>query len=248
MALLRRSRPDPGSSSCSRRRAATCERAGAAAARPARRTIRSAPDLARELVLCEHEGDRIAHDIIHRLNAPTPRAAASDFDSATATSWRPRSTTSSTSPSRPPTTSGSTGSRRRWSRRSQMADVLVGAGEQVAARAARAAQRRATSRRTSSRSTASRTRATASAATRVASLFANGIDPMVVIRWKDIFASLEAASTPASTSRTCSRASRSSAGAEPSASSEARSTRYAGRWCGCAHRAMHVPARQTAVS
>jgi hypothetical protein len=27
----------------------------------------------------------------------------------------------------------------------------------------------------------------------VASLFANGIDPMVVIRWKDIFASLEAA-------------------------------------------------------
>src|SRR5437762_2954209 len=26
----------------------------------------------------------------------------------------------------------------------------------------------------------------------VASLFANGIDPMVVIRWKDIFASLEA--------------------------------------------------------
>ena len=27
----------------------------------------------------------------------------------------------------------------------------------------------------------------------VASLFANGIDPMVVIRWKDIFESLEAA-------------------------------------------------------
>ena len=26
----------------------------------------------------------------------------------------------------------------------------------------------------------------------VASLFVNGIDPMVVIRWKDIFASLEA--------------------------------------------------------
>ena len=26
----------------------------------------------------------------------------------------------------------------------------------------------------------------------MASLFANGIDPMVVIRWKDIFASLEA--------------------------------------------------------
>jgi uncharacterized protein Yka (UPF0111/DUF47 family) len=46
----------------------------------------------------------------------------------------------------------------------------------------------------------------------VASLFANGIDPMVVIRWKDIFESVEAPSTRARPSRTSSRASSSSGG------------------------------------
>ena len=75
----------------------------------------------------------------------------------------------------------------------EIADVLVGAAEQVAARAARAAQRRRHRRRTWSRSTGSRTRPTGSSATAVASLFATGIDPMIVIRWKDIFDSLEAA-------------------------------------------------------
>ena len=78
-----------------------------------------------------------------------------------------------------------------------MAEVLVGAGEQVA-RALRACARAPTSRRTSSRSTGSRTRATGISRDAVASLFANGIDPMVVIRWKDIFESLEAAWTRAS--------------------------------------------------
>ena len=90
-----------------------------------------------------------------------------------------------------------------------MADVLVGAGEQVADALRGAAHGRRRSRRTSSRSTAWRTRATGSARDAIASLFANGIDPMVVIRWKDVFESLESAWTPARRSPTCSRGSRS---------------------------------------
>jgi uncharacterized protein Yka (UPF0111/DUF47 family) len=74
---------------------------------------------------------------------------------------------------------------------SQMGDVLVGAGEQVA-RALR-------SLRTGSDLAPylveiHRLENEGDRISRdgVASLFANGIDPMVVIRWKDIFASLEA--------------------------------------------------------
>ena len=66
-----------------------------------------------DLFLCEQEGDRIAHDIIHLLHA---RRGGCRSTPPTATSSRPRSTTSSTSPSRPRTPSGSTTSRRRWSR------------------------------------------------------------------------------------------------------------------------------------
>src|SRR3954454_7281533 len=37
-------------------------------------------DLARELFLCEQEGDRIAHDIIHRLRGPSGRRIRLPFD------------------------------------------------------------------------------------------------------------------------------------------------------------------------
>ena len=46
----------------------------------------------------------------------------------------------------------------------------------------------------------------------VASLFHDGIDPIVVIRWKDIFEASRRAWMPARRSRTCSRGSRSSGG------------------------------------
>src|SRR3981189_2407220 len=38
--------------------------------------------LARDLLLCEQEGDRIAHDIIHRLNGEGPRRGRPPFESA----------------------------------------------------------------------------------------------------------------------------------------------------------------------
>jgi uncharacterized protein Yka (UPF0111/DUF47 family) len=66
-----------------------------------------------------------------------------------------------------------------------LADVLVGAGAEVAG-AARAARRRrapaAPHRDPSPREQGDRLSRDA-----IASLFAAGIDPMVVIRWKDIF-------------------------------------------------------------
>src|SRR2546421_9253192 len=37
--------------------------------------------LARDLLLCEQEGDRIAHDIIHRLNGEGPRCGRPPFES-----------------------------------------------------------------------------------------------------------------------------------------------------------------------
>src|SRR5437764_4617209 len=38
--------------------------------------------LARDLLLCEQEGDRIAHDIIHRLNGQGPRRGRPPFESS----------------------------------------------------------------------------------------------------------------------------------------------------------------------
>ena len=55
------------------------------------------------------------------------------------------------------------------------------------------ARRSRTSRTTRSRSTGSRTTATGSTREAIAALFDDGIDPMVVIRWKDIYERLEAA-------------------------------------------------------
>jgi uncharacterized protein Yka (UPF0111/DUF47 family) len=118
-------------------------------------------DLARELVLCEHEGDRIAHDIIHRLKGGDGRAAPMD-------------------PIDGP-----------MEQASQMGDVLVGAGEQVA-RALRSLRTGADLAPYLVEIHRLENEGDRISRDGVASLFANGIDPMVVIRWKDIFASLEA--------------------------------------------------------
>ena len=74
-----------------------------------------------------------------------------------------------------------------------MADVLVKVLRAARRRAREPARVQGPRASTGSRSTGSRTTATGSSATPVASLFANGIDPMVVIRWRDIFLRLERA-------------------------------------------------------
>jgi len=145
-------------------------------------------DLTRELKLAEREGDRITHDIIHRLNGggggPVPFDRADghtlagalddivDFAEEAGDALRMY------------------GVEAPMEQASQLAEVLVGAAEEVA-RALR-------SLRTGADTAASlveihRLENEGDRISReaVSSLFAGGIDPMVVIRWKDIFESLE---------------------------------------------------------
>ena len=146
-------------------------------------------DLARELVACEHEGDRITHDIIHRLrggNGHPPIDPIDGHQLATALDdivdlaeqtadmlglYRVEAT---------------------MEHGSLLAEVLLAAGEQVAGalRALRAGADMMPFLVEIHRLENEGDRLSRDA---IASLFVAGIDPMVVIRWKDIFESLEAA-------------------------------------------------------
>jgi len=148
-------------------------------------------ELVREVLLCEHEGDRITHDIIHRMNGestPSPRAPFDpqdghalatalddivDFAEQTADAL------------------GLYGVEAPMEQSTALAEVLVGAGEQVARslRCLRTGTELAPHLVEIHRLENEGDRLSREA---IASLFANGIDPMVVIRWKDIFESLEA--------------------------------------------------------
>jgi uncharacterized protein Yka (UPF0111/DUF47 family) len=146
-------------------------------------------DLARDLLLCEQEGDRITHDIIHRLNGGgqgrAPLAPADghllattlddivDFAEQAADEL------------------GLYGVEAPMEQAGAMAEVLVGAGEQVARAlcALRCGAELAPHLVEIHRLENEGDRLSRDA---VASLFATGIDPMVVIRWKDIFETLEA--------------------------------------------------------
>ncbi len=150
------------------------------------------PELVREVLLCEHEGDRITHDIIHRIDGGggprLPRAPFApqdghalatalddivDFAEETADAL------------------GLYGVEAPMEQSGALAEVLVGAGEQVARalRCLRTGTELAPHLVEIHRLENEGDRLSRDA---IASLFANGIDPMVVIRWKDIFESLEA--------------------------------------------------------
>jgi uncharacterized protein Yka (UPF0111/DUF47 family) len=147
-------------------------------------------ELARDLVLCEHEGDRITHDVIHRLNSASnglrpPLDPVDGLGLATALddivdyAEQTGDSLAMYHVEAP------------MEQASQMAEVLVGAGEQVA-RALRAM--RTGSELGSHLVEIHRLENEGDRISRdaVADLFVTGIDPMVVIRWKDIFESLEA--------------------------------------------------------
>ena len=147
-------------------------------------------DLARDLVLSEQEGDRITHDIIHRLHSSAVRrspaldpadghALATALDDIVDFAEQTASTLQIYAVEAP------------MEQATALAEVLVGAGEQVARalRCLRTGAELATHLVEIHRLENEGDRVSRDA---VASLFANGIDPMVVIRWKDIFESLEA--------------------------------------------------------
>jgi uncharacterized protein Yka (UPF0111/DUF47 family) len=147
-------------------------------------------DLARELLLCEQEGDRITHDLIPRLNGGGrggrpfgPRdghALATSVDDIVDYAEQAADSL------------GLYGIEAPMEQAEQMAEVLVKASREVAAALATF---RTGADYSSHLVEIHRLENEGDRLVReaVASLFAGGIDPMVVIRWKDIFDSLEQA-------------------------------------------------------
>jgi len=147
-------------------------------------------ELARELFLCEQQGDRITHDIIHRLNGGSEGRAP--FDS---TDGHALATALDDIVDDAEQTADWLGLHHVEASMEQavaLADVLVGAAEHVARalRALRTGADLAPDLVEIHRLENEGDRVMREA---VASLFANGIDPMVVLRWKDIYESLESA-------------------------------------------------------
>src|SRR5436190_3347860 len=144
-------------------------------------------ELARDLVICEHEGDRITHDIIHRLNGGGRMRAP--FDTADGYALATALDDIVDYSEQTADTLGIYGVEAGMEQAAQLGDILVGAGEQVA-RAVGSLRNGAElapylveiHRLENEGDRVSRDA--------VAALFHNGIDPMVVIRWKDIFEGL----------------------------------------------------------
>jgi uncharacterized protein len=146
-------------------------------------------ELAQDLLVCEHEGDRITHDIIHRLNGGgTGRppldpgdghVLATALDDIVDYAEQAADELSLYAVEAPMEQAG------------LLADVLVGAGEQVerALACLRTGQAIAPHLVEIHRLENEGDRLSRAA---VAALFVTGVDPMVVIRWKDIFETLEA--------------------------------------------------------
>jgi predicted phosphate transport protein (TIGR00153 family) len=155
------------------------------------RMLRNYPDskeLAREILICEHEGDRITHDIIDRLNhtfvTPIDRedilALTSALDDIVDYTEEVADYLGLYKIEAP------------MDQAIKQTQVLLAASRQVAEAIPRLRGFRDISNYTVeiNRLENEGDRITREA---VASLFDNGIDPMVVIRWKDLFERLEAA-------------------------------------------------------
>jgi predicted phosphate transport protein (TIGR00153 family) len=145
--------------------------------------------LAQDLKVCEQEGDRITHDIIHRLAAGRVRAPFAAGDGyALATALDDIVDHSENVGAQ----LGLYGVEAPMEQAVEFTDVLVGAGEQIAQalRCLRNGSELGPHLVEIHRLENEGDRLQRDG---VASLFAGGIDPMVVIRWKDIFESLEAA-------------------------------------------------------
>jgi hypothetical protein len=155
------------------------------------RMLRNFPDsklLARDILICEQEGDRITHDIIHRLNhtfvTPIDRedilALASALDDIVDYTEEVADYLGLYKIEAP------------MDQAIKLAHVLLEATRQIAEAIPRLRGFRDISHYTVeiNRLENEGDRITREA---VASLFDGGIDPMVVIRWKDLFERLEAA-------------------------------------------------------
>ncbi len=146
--------------------------------------------LARDLKVCEQEGDRVTHDIIHRLavrrRVRAPFETSDGYALATALDDIVDHTEHAAA------LLGLYRIEAPMEQAVEFGEVLIGAAEQIARalRCLRTGSEIAPHLVEIHRLENEGDRLQRDA---VASLFVDGIDPMVVIRWKDIFESLEAA-------------------------------------------------------
>jgi uncharacterized protein Yka (UPF0111/DUF47 family) len=146
--------------------------------------------LAHDVRQCEHEGDRITHDVIHRLAAG--RRVRAPFDAGDGHRLATALDDIVDHAEQVADTLGLYAVEATMEQAIELADVLVGASDQVAkalgalGRGDELAPHLVEIHRLENEGDRIRRDA-------VASLFASGTDPMVVIRWRDIFESLEAA-------------------------------------------------------
>ncbi len=146
--------------------------------------------LAREIYLCEQEGDRITHDILHRLAERGARRSHMDAADVHALTVALDDVVDYAEEAADQL--GRYAVEAPMAQAEEIAGVLVAASEAVAASLR---QLRNGMELTPRLVEIHRLENEADQLVRaaVASLFAQGIDPIVVIRWKDIFESLEAA-------------------------------------------------------
>ena len=146
--------------------------------------------LARDLLLVEQEGDRITHDIIHRLNENGHGRPPLDYADAYELARTLDDIVDYAEQAGDQL--GLYGVEATMEQAVQLADVLVAAAEQVSS----ALRDLRTGKDLSGHLVEIHrleNEGDRLARDGVASLFANGIDPMVVIRWKDLFTVLERA-------------------------------------------------------
>jgi uncharacterized protein Yka (UPF0111/DUF47 family) len=149
-----------------------------------------ADGLSQQVVDCEHEGDRIAHDILHRLAARGARRCALDAADVHALTGALDDVVDYAEEAADQL--GLYAVEAPMEQAEAITAVLVAAAEQVAAGTAGLRQGQDLSAHLVE---IHRLENEADRLVRdaVASLFAIGIDPMIVIRWKDIFETLETA-------------------------------------------------------
>jgi uncharacterized protein Yka (UPF0111/DUF47 family) len=145
------------------------------------------PEIAAAVRDCEHEGDRIAHEILSRLAEHGTGLDAADVHALTGALDDIVDHAEEAADQL-----GLYGIEAPMEPAQQMTQVLVGAADRVAdsLRALRGGEDVSASLVEIHRLEDDADRIVRAA---VASLFVNGIDPMIVIRWKDIFETLESA-------------------------------------------------------
>jgi uncharacterized protein len=146
--------------------------------------------LARDILLCEQEGDRIAHDILSRLAGNGTRRAALDAADVHALAGALDDIVDCAEEAADQL--GLYGVEAPMEQAQEVADVLVGCSEHVAA-ALRGLRNGAELSPHLVEIHRLENEADRLQRAAVAGLFANGIDPMMLIRWKDIFDTLEGA-------------------------------------------------------